>query len=118
MKACWSIDPYLSEHLTTKYAGTPRPHVRMTRAPLRGADLCSVDLVLASHKHSDHLDPGTLPALMAGSPQAALVLPAAIRDHAEGLGLPAERLIGVDAGRRRGAGWIPRAGRALRARAT
>ena len=36
------IDPYLSEHLTRKYAGTPRPHVRMTRAPLRGADLCSV----------------------------------------------------------------------------
>ena len=92
------IDPYLSEHLTRKYAGTPRPHVRMTRAPLRGADLCSVDLVLASHKHSDHLDPGTLPELMTASPQAALVLPAAIREHALGLGLPGERLIGVDAG--------------------
>jgi L-ascorbate 6-phosphate lactonase len=92
------IDPYLSEHLTTKYAETPRPHVRMTRAPLRGADLCSVDLVLASHKHSDHLDPGTLPDLMNASPRASMVLPAAIREHALGLGLPAERLIGVDAG--------------------
>lgn len=92
------IDPYLSEHLTTKYAGTPRPHVRMTRAPLRGADLCSVDLVLASHKHSDHLDPGTLPELMAASPRAAMVLPAAIREHAIGLGLLGDRLIGVDAG--------------------
>jgi L-ascorbate 6-phosphate lactonase len=92
------VDPYLSEHLTRKYAGTPRPHVRMTRAPLRGADLRGVDLVLASHKHSDHLDPGTLPELMAASPLAALVLPAAIREHAVGLGLPGERLIGVGAG--------------------
>jgi L-ascorbate metabolism protein UlaG (beta-lactamase superfamily) len=92
------IDPYLSEHLTTKYKGTPRPHVRMTRAPLRGGDLRSVDLLLASHKHSDHLDPGTLPDLMLASSEAALMLPAAIREYAIGLGLPAERLIGVDAG--------------------
>ena len=45
----------------------------MTRAPLRGGDLTGVDLVLASHKHSDHLDPGTLPDLLAASPGAALV---------------------------------------------
>src|SRR5690242_12083514 len=47
------IDPYLSEHLTRKYEGTSKPHIRMTRAPVRGADLRGVDLVLASHKHSD-----------------------------------------------------------------
>jgi len=69
------IDPCLSEHLTRKYEGTSRPHVRMTRAPLRGADLTVVDVVLASHKHSDHLDPGTLPdpagGLADGGPGAA-----------------------------------------------
>ena len=65
------IDPYLSEHLTAKYEGTAKPHVRMTEAPLRGGDLTdTVDLILASHKHSDHLDPGTLPPLMAASPAA------------------------------------------------
>src|SRR3954471_15854667 len=53
------IDPYLSEHLTTKYHGTSRPHVRMTGAPLRGAALAAIALALSSHKHSDHLDPGT-----------------------------------------------------------
>jgi hypothetical protein len=62
-----AVDLYLSDHLTTKYAATDRPHVRMTRAPLRGRDLSGVDLVLASHRHSDHLDPETFPELLAAS---------------------------------------------------
>src|SRR5205823_574472 len=92
------VDPYLSEHLTHKYAGTDRPHVRMTRAPLRGGDLAGIDLVLASHKHSDHLDPGTLPDLLAASPRAKLVVPEPLIEHARGLGLPADRLVGMVAG--------------------
>src|SRR5262245_60192730 len=64
------IDPYLSEHLTRKYEGTSKPHIRMTEAPCRGSDLTGVDLILSSHKHSDHLDPGTMPDLMAASPEA------------------------------------------------
>ncbi|MFO0951317.1 MAG: MBL fold metallo-hydrolase [Isosphaeraceae bacterium] len=94
------VDPYLSEHLTTKYAESKRPHVRMTRAPLRGADLSGVDVILASHKHSDHLDPGTVPDLLAASPNAKLVLPASLVEYAEGLGLPADRLVGLVAGER------------------
>ncbi len=105
-----AIDLYLSEHLTKKYAATNRPHVRMTRAPLGGGDLRQVDLVLASHKHSDHLDPGTLPDLMTVTPGAILALPEAIRDHAIGLGLPSERIVGLDAG-----GDLERAGFRVRA---
>ncbi len=93
------IDPYLSEHLTRKYEGTSRPHVRMTRAPLRGGDLDSVDLVLASHKHSDHLDPETLPTLLEASPHARLVLPESLMEHASAIGLPPHRCLGTDAGR-------------------
>jgi len=104
-----AIDLYLSDHLTEKYAATDRPHVRMTRAPLQGSDLRSVDLVLASHRHSDHLDPGTLPGLVANS-HAILVIPEAIRDHALGLGLPENRLVGLDAGDR-----IEKAGFSVRA---
>ncbi len=104
-----AIDLYLSDHMTEKYAATDRPHVRMTRAPLQGSDLRCVDLVLASHKHSDHLDPGTLPGLLAGS-SAILVIPEAIREHALGLGLPEKRLIGLDAGDR-----IEKAGFSIRA---
>jgi L-ascorbate metabolism protein UlaG (beta-lactamase superfamily) len=92
------VDPYLSEHLTQKYAATDRPHIRMTRAPLGPRDLECIDLVLASHKHSDHLDPGTLPGLLAASPRARLVLPAALAEHARGLGLPADRFVGLVAG--------------------
>jgi L-ascorbate 6-phosphate lactonase len=92
------IDPYLSEHLTRKYEGTPRPHIRMTRAPLRGADLKAVDLVLVSHKHSDHLDPETVGELLTASPGARLVLPESLLDHASAIGLPADRCNGIDAG--------------------
>lgn len=92
------IDPYLSEHLTQKYAQTDRPHIRMTEAPIRGGDLRRIDLILASHKHSDHLDPGTLPALMEASPRARLGLPAPLLRHAESLALPSDRLVGLEAG--------------------
>ena len=87
------IDLYLSEHLTKKYADTPKPHVRMTAAPLRGHEITHARWVFASHKHSDHLDPGTLPDLFAASPEAHLVLPARVVEHAEALGLPRQRLL-------------------------
>ncbi len=93
-----AVDLYLSEHLTRKYENTSKPHVRMTRSPLRGEDLKGVDLLLASHKHSDHLDPGTAPAVLAASPAAALGLPEAIREHALSLGIANQRLIGMDSG--------------------
>lgn len=105
-----AVDLYLSEHLTRKYENSTRPHVRMTRSPVRGDQLTTVDLLLASHKHSDHLDPGTAPDLLAASPSAMLVLPEAIRGHAQGLGLADSRLIGAVAGSEvRGAGFRIRA---------
>jgi L-ascorbate metabolism protein UlaG (beta-lactamase superfamily) len=94
------IDPYLSESLSAKYQHSDRPHVRMTEAPCRGGDLRGIDLVLASHKHSDHLDPGTIPDLMAASPGARLVVPAPLVEHAASLGVAADRLIGLEAGER------------------
>ena len=92
------VDPYLSEHLTAKYAATARPHVRMTEAPFRGADVGRADLVLATHKHSDHLDPGTVPDILKNT-GARLVLPRALVEHAAAMGLERARLIPADAGR-------------------
>jgi L-ascorbate metabolism protein UlaG (beta-lactamase superfamily) len=86
------LDPYLSDSLTRKYAGTDKPHVRMTEPVVDAARLGFVDVVTASHAHTDHLDPDTLRAL----PRAALVAPAAHRE------LAAERAgrepIGIDDG--------------------
>jgi len=87
------LDLYLSEHLTKKYAATEKPHIRMTEAPLHGTDIANASWVFASHKHSDHFDPETLPDLFAASPNARLILPAALIDHTISLGLNRARLI-------------------------
>jgi L-ascorbate 6-phosphate lactonase len=86
-------DLYLSEHLTAKYAATEKPHIRMTEAPLRGGDIHDAEWVFASHKHSDHLDPGTMPDLFAASPHCRLILPYALVSHTVKLGLDEARLL-------------------------
>jgi L-ascorbate metabolism protein UlaG (beta-lactamase superfamily) len=74
------LDPYLSDSLTRKYAGSDRPHVRMTRRVVAPELLGFVDVVASTHNHTDHLDRDTLlPILDSG---AALVCPAANRDFA------------------------------------
>ena len=93
------IDPYLSDSLAEKYRGSEFPHRRMMPAPVSAAQLTYVDLVLATHAHSDHLDPGTLPELMAANPRAKLVAPRAAASLAlERSGVSTARLIAVDAG--------------------
>ena len=72
------LDPYLSDSLTRKYADTDKPHVRMTERVVDPAQLGFVDVVTASHGHTDHLDPDTLRAL----PDTQLVAPAAHRSLA------------------------------------
>jgi L-ascorbate 6-phosphate lactonase len=109
-KGLLAVDLYLSEYLTRKYEDTERPHVRMTRAPLRGGDLRGVDLILASHKHSDHLDPNTVFDLMDAARGAVLIVPEALTQYARELGLPPRRIAGIDAG-----GVIERAGFRVRA---
>lgn len=70
------IDPYLSDSLTTKYAGTETPHVRMTRRVVAPDRLSFVHAVASTHGHTDHLDPETLPAVLAGV--GTLVCPSGI----------------------------------------
>ena len=45
------LDPYLSDSLTRKYAGTDRPHVRMTRRVVAPERLGFVDVVAVSYTH-------------------------------------------------------------------
>jgi L-ascorbate metabolism protein UlaG (beta-lactamase superfamily) len=86
------FDPYLSDSLTTKYASTDKPHVRMTGRVIAPERLNFIDVVTSSHNHTDHLDAETLTPLMAVNPDLTVVVPAANLDFA------AQRL-NVDRGR-------------------
>ncbi|MGI4748653.1 MAG: MBL fold metallo-hydrolase [Janthinobacterium lividum] len=92
------VDPYLSDHLAVKYRGTRFPHTRMMPAPIAPDAFPRVDLVVCTHRHSDHMDPGTLPVLAASHPDCRFVVPASEQAHAERLGLPSSRLILAEAG--------------------
>jgi L-ascorbate metabolism protein UlaG (beta-lactamase superfamily) len=72
------LDPYLSDSLTEKYMDTPTPHVRMTRRVVDPTRLAFVDVVTASHGHTDHLDPITLRALH----PRTLICPPGVRELA------------------------------------
>jgi L-ascorbate metabolism protein UlaG (beta-lactamase superfamily) len=96
------IDPYLSDSLAQKYAGTAFPHDRMMPVPIAPGDIEHVDLVLTTHAHTDHMDPGTLAALMSANPGAILIAPKAARDAALARsGVDETRLQLMDAGETR-----------------
>lgn len=95
------FDPYLSDSLTRKYAGTDKPHVRMTERVVDAARLGFVDVVTSSHNHSDHLDAETLRALWQANPNLELVVPEANRAFvADRLGVLLELPQGLEAGRK------------------
>lgn len=78
------VDPYLSDSLTRKYAGTNKPHVRMTERVIQPEQLDFVDAVTSSHNHTDHLDGETLVPLLKANPKLTVVVPRANLDFAAG----------------------------------
>src|SRR5579883_895677 len=75
------VDPYLSDSPSRQMA-----------TPLAPADITHAGLVLATHGHRSHLDPQTLPALLAASPRAKLVLPIAASEMAHAAGISYDRM--------------------------
>jgi L-ascorbate metabolism protein UlaG (beta-lactamase superfamily) len=97
------LDLYLSDHLAAKYRGTDKPHDRRHACPVAARDLADLRWIFASHKHSDHLDPGSIAEVLDVAPDALLVLPAPLVDYAvDDLGLAPDRLRGVAVGDRIG----------------
>lgn len=94
------VDPYLSDSLAAKYRGKEFPHVRMIPPSVSPDLLREIDWVLCSHAHSDHMDPGTLPSLATGNPSCRFVVPRAETAVALSRGIPADRMVGVNAGER------------------
>src|SRR3954464_12153264 len=73
------LDPYLSDSLTQKYAGTDKPHVRMTERVIAPERLTFIDVVTSTHNHTDHLDAETLIPLLRANPKLDVVIPEANR---------------------------------------
>lgn len=97
------IDPYLSDTLTTKYAGSATPHVRISRRVVDPSRLGFVSAMLSTHGHTDHLDPATLQAVAghAAQPPMAVVVAAATEGLArERIGDSPARVVPVDSGER------------------
>jgi L-ascorbate metabolism protein UlaG (beta-lactamase superfamily) len=92
------LDPYLSDSLTKKYAGTNKPHVRMTERVIAPERLDFIDIVTSSHNHTDHLDGETLIPLWNGNPNMKVIVSRANVDFAaERLQVPRERLTPIQA---------------------
>ncbi len=92
------IDPYLSDSLTKKYAGTNKPHVRMTERVIAPERLDFVDVVTSSHNHTDHLDGETLIPLLKANPNLGIICSRAnVNFAAERLQISPERLTPIRA---------------------
>src|SRR5216683_3133506 len=76
------IDPFLSPHAA-----------RQTPALLAPEAVTNADLVLGTHDHLDHIDPGTIPGVAAASPEARFVVPRPAAERVRELGVPADRLL-------------------------
>lgn len=93
------IDPYLSDSLAEKYRGTERPHIRMMPPPVAVDETGVVDLVVCTHAHTDHMDPGTLKPLLQRNPDIAMIAPrAALAQAIARSGLGEDRLILLSGG--------------------
>src|SRR5205807_6441707 len=81
------VDPCLSD---------PPGLTRIAEPPLRGEQVINADMILCTHKHDAHMDPGSLPAMIQASPRCRVVMPKSAAGHAFGIGIPYERMTTTD----------------------
>jgi len=94
------IDPYLSDSLAARHRGGRFSHERMAPPPLQPADVAGADWYLCTHRHSDHMDPATILGVARAGGRPSFLVPRAERDSALARGVPADRLVTIDAGER------------------
>jgi len=75
------IDPYLSDSLAEKYRDGMFKHERMMPIPVAPSELREIDWVFSTHKHTDHMDIGTLPELARANPECRFFAPKAAENH-------------------------------------
>ncbi len=93
------IDPYLSDSLTKKYAGTETPHERISRRVVAPGELRGIEVITSSHNHTDHLDGETLKAVLGANPGARMLVAEANAGFAaDRLGMAIDRLDALGVG--------------------
>src|SRR5260221_12021882 len=85
------VDPCLS---------TPDGRTRISEAPLSPEQALNTDMILCTHAHPSHMDPGTLPAMLQASPRTRVVIPKSAAEHAQSIGIPYDRMTTTDSGLR------------------
>lgn len=86
------IDPVWSDRCSPSPLVGPR---RLHEPPVAIADLPTLDAVVISHDHYDHLDMTTIKALTE-SQEAPFLVPLGIGAHLDAWGVPAHRIIELD----------------------
>jgi L-ascorbate 6-phosphate lactonase len=75
---------------------TPSGRTRAIQSPLKGEQAGNADLILCTHAHATHMDPGTLRDMLKASPRARVVLPKSAAPYASSIGVPYERMTTTD----------------------
>ncbi len=70
---------------------------RLVAPPFAGGEVAHAGLVLCTHAHAGHMDPETVPAMLAASRRAKVVMPLSAAAHAHGLGIPYQRMVTTNA---------------------
>lgn len=78
------VDPFIADHPD-----------RLFPPPFRPDQVGGLDAVAVTHDHLDHLDEESLPGLAEASPDARFVVPEPLVERVAELGIPAERVDGV-----------------------
>lgn len=89
------IDPYLS----------PNP-ARRTPPLLLPSETAHADLILCTHDHTDHIDPGSMPGIAKAASDAVFVAPKTARQRMLDLGVNEKRLVSLNAEDVYEGGWI------------
>jgi L-ascorbate metabolism protein UlaG (beta-lactamase superfamily) len=86
------IDPYLSDSVNAIFG-----QGRAFDAPISPED-ARPDIVICTHWHEDHLDPGTIPAIARHSHGTQFVMPPTAMSRALGWGVPRDRVRPLESG--------------------
>ena len=94
------IDLYLSDSLYRKYQATYYPHRRMIPPPCSPTDLRSLNLLLSTHGHTDHMDGDTLEPIFNASHlnSPTFICPRAEVEKAHQRHVPLQKIIGMSEG--------------------